>query len=621
MEGNKTENVTKYFDILPPSLAIQAMRSNGYKDTAYAVAELIDNSLQAGEKVPHRSTEVEVVCIERPIHFGERTIFRVSEIAIYDNASGMDIATLREAMQFGQGTNLDLENQKGIGKFGMGLPNASISQCKRLDVYSWQHGICHHTYLDIGEISEGAIREVPYPQEVEIPTYWKELLASEIQDSGTLVVWKQIDRATWAKSRAFFKNAEFIIGRMYRYFLAEGKARIRFAAYSDAGGNSFSPIDEFYVRPNDPMMLMKNTMAPEPFTEVPAFDQWGEPDDLIVQIGFNRTSKVTIRYSVATEEARDTGALGQSAGSKPLGKFVAKNLGVSIVRASRELELNKTWNNPSEPRERWWGVEISFDPSLDDVFGVTNDKQSATKLIRSDLREDAQQEDMSVNEFTTHLVEAEDPKYPIYQISNAIDKRLSEMKRHIIKQKEGQNIVAKGVPGISEAEARASIVTSERVNKTGKEGRSDNNSTATDEKKVEAIKEALEEAGAPMQDAQKIAVQSVERDLKYFFTNTEHSSPAFFDVQEKSGMLFTRINTKHPAYDQFFALLENDGNELSEDNPALTGLKLLLTAWARMEDEAPERDMERLQEIRIKWGQLAREFMQGEAKLNFALMR
>lgn len=33
---------------VPAHLAIEAMRDNGYKNTAYAVAELIDNSIQAG---------------------------------------------------------------------------------------------------------------------------------------------------------------------------------------------------------------------------------------------------------------------------------------------------------------------------------------------------------------------------------------------------------------------------------------------------------------------------------------------------------------------------------------------------------------------------------------------
>ena len=33
---------------------------------------------------------------------------------------------------------LMLSGDKGIGKFGIGLPNASVSQCKKVEVYTWQ---------------------------------------------------------------------------------------------------------------------------------------------------------------------------------------------------------------------------------------------------------------------------------------------------------------------------------------------------------------------------------------------------------------------------------------------------------------------------------------------------
>ena len=40
------------------------MRSSGYRDTAHAIAELIDNSVQAGDQLPSEMTEVEVICID-----------------------------------------------------------------------------------------------------------------------------------------------------------------------------------------------------------------------------------------------------------------------------------------------------------------------------------------------------------------------------------------------------------------------------------------------------------------------------------------------------------------------------------------------------------------------------
>ena len=47
------------FSIVPPHLAVRSMRDNGYKNMAYALAELVDNSIQAGAR------SVEVLLAER----------------------------------------------------------------------------------------------------------------------------------------------------------------------------------------------------------------------------------------------------------------------------------------------------------------------------------------------------------------------------------------------------------------------------------------------------------------------------------------------------------------------------------------------------------------------------
>src|SRR5207249_1154532 len=94
-----------------------------------------------------------------------------------------------------------------------------------------------------------------------------------------------------------------------------------------------------------------------------------------------------------------------------------------------ELEMNSSFDNRSEPRDRWWGVEVLFDPALDDVFGVTNNKQSATFFTRMDLDEDAKLEDMTPGQYRERLEESNDPRLVIYDISTAIDKMLREVIR------------------------------------------------------------------------------------------------------------------------------------------------------------------------------------------------
>jgi sensor histidine kinase regulating citrate/malate metabolism len=133
-------------DIVPTHLVVKAMRDSGYKNAAYAIAELMDNSIQAG------ATNVELLCGERVERLTQRTRSRIKEIAVLDNGCGMDAETLQMALQFGNGTRLG--DFSGIGRFGMGLPNSSILQARRVDVWSWQDGPnkAIHTYLDIDEI-------------------------------------------------------------------------------------------------------------------------------------------------------------------------------------------------------------------------------------------------------------------------------------------------------------------------------------------------------------------------------------------------------------------------------------------------------------------------------------
>ena len=130
-------------EIIPPELAVKAMRDSGYKNTAYALAELIDNSVQA------KATSVQVICIEEYQQVNKRSRRRIQAIGVLDDGVGMTPEILRLALQFGNGTHLT--DRRGIGRFGMGLPNSSISQCRRVEIWTWQNGPDNamYTYLDL----------------------------------------------------------------------------------------------------------------------------------------------------------------------------------------------------------------------------------------------------------------------------------------------------------------------------------------------------------------------------------------------------------------------------------------------------------------------------------------
>jgi hypothetical protein len=73
------ETVIEDASFIPADLAIQAMRDSGYKNTAYALAELIDNSVQAEAK------NIEIICLEEMVQLADRRRKRLTKIAVLDD--------------------------------------------------------------------------------------------------------------------------------------------------------------------------------------------------------------------------------------------------------------------------------------------------------------------------------------------------------------------------------------------------------------------------------------------------------------------------------------------------------------------------------------------------------
>ena len=118
--------------LFPSSLTIRALRDSRYNNSAYAIAELVDNSIEA------QAPLIELLCMEKPQRVESRISRRVYKLAVLDNGTGMDVMTLLDALKFGGGTRHN--STRGIGKYGMGLPTSSMSQCKRVDVWTWDRG-------------------------------------------------------------------------------------------------------------------------------------------------------------------------------------------------------------------------------------------------------------------------------------------------------------------------------------------------------------------------------------------------------------------------------------------------------------------------------------------------
>lgn len=372
----------------------EALRNTGYKSIDSAVAEIVDNSIEA------QATENFIILHESVNPEAKRKIKCVQEIAFLDNGIGMDEEVLGKCLGYGIGTRFE---RKGMGRFGVGLPQASMYACPRVEVFSWQYGIenCKYVYLDIREVTEGKQTEIAAPEAVEFPAKYEKFIHYQCQDKkynfsehGTLVIWKDCDRVV-PKTVPYLKpQLEFSLGQKFRYFLVHDTCNIRIINFN----NEDNSTD---ILPNDPLFLLENNRIlgnPEnpgsaDQTEreklEPLFEPYVTEDtpngikevpvkywDIVEET--EKEAIVTLKFSKIKSKFYDQQAFpGGNPGGSEMGKEVKKMQGISVVRAGREIDFGRFdyFDNDNKPTHRWWGCEIYFTPELDEAFGVANNKQ------------------------------------------------------------------------------------------------------------------------------------------------------------------------------------------------------------------------------------------------------
>jgi hypothetical protein len=591
--------------IIPPELAVKAMRDSGYRNTAYALAELIDNSIQAD------ASEVELICVEKYEQINSQKRLRLQEIGTIDNGNGMSAQTLAIALQFGNGTHL--EDRAGIGRFGMGLPNSSISQCRRLDVWTWTNGPDNaiHSYLDVGDIQSGVKDRVPLPSPSPVPAKWRER-SEVLGTSGTLVVWSHFEeyRLTWRGAEATLRNTEAIIGRMYRKFINDGRVAIHLVRVEDGGESS-----RRLAVVNDPLYLMRNSSTPEPFNKEPMFQPWGENDEEFTIEFDGKLHKVFVRFSWARPETVPDDGLNR--GSKPYGKHAMKNLGLSIVREGRELDLDTSWTNSYDPTERWWGAEVEFPATLDEIFGVTNNKQSATifsQLAQYDWKADAEDNE-SRSSFIERASGEGDPRALLIPIVEHIRDQITQLRKRTEQQTKGTR--GSGGRKRHEEPGVEDTVTSKFRQRAdeGHETPQDTEDFDTDDRDVYED-DLKDDKHYPDDVAKAIADAILTRKRKVAFLEKAMEGYAFFNVESvQGGVTNVVFNSNHPFFDNLVKALNPDTDEDTEKelldrvNTASDTLRVVFSAWARYEMEEI-RHKQRLSDMRQEWGKMARFFLE-----------
>jgi len=320
-----TQQPQRVDDLVVSSNFIRAVREAGYLNISTALAELVDNSLQA---------DATVVAIT----IGRATSEALPEITVVDNGIGMTKPDLEQCLRFGGSSRFDA--RQSFGRFGMGLPAASLSQARHVEVTAWRNaGFEQTVFLDVDEIVAGAA-----------PALVARRGPRGIGQSGCRVRWVECDRIEYRRLAWLERALHRDLGRMYRRFIATGLS-------ITINGSKVEAVD-----PTLQGTKLEGASAALAFEELHYELETPRGDTEVVTVRFAMLP-VHRWHSLDNVTKRRIGIVGGG--------------GVSILRAGREIATG--WHlmggKRRENYDDWWRCEIEFDPGLDEHFGITINKQ------------------------------------------------------------------------------------------------------------------------------------------------------------------------------------------------------------------------------------------------------
>ena len=294
------------------------------------MAEFIDNAIQAGA----RTISVDVLK-------GEDERFPI-EILVTDDGMGMDASTLENALTFGGSSRFG--DRSSLGRYGMGLPNGALSRARRVELYTWQAGEVLVSRLDVDEMIAEREATLPPVETIDRPSFVPN------SESGTLVYLKRCDRLEYKRAATICRRLEEELGRIYRYFLADGLELC-------VNGRRIQAVDPLFL------LARARNRGGRQFGDTLVYSLVGPSGPGNIKVRFSELP-VDRWHSLSGDEKRSLG--------------VTSGPCVSVIRAGREID--RGWyfmgGKRRENYDDWWRCEIQFDPALDEHFGITYAKQA-----------------------------------------------------------------------------------------------------------------------------------------------------------------------------------------------------------------------------------------------------
>lgn len=339
-----------------PAALIESLRSIGYTIET-ALADIIDNSISAN------ASKIDIRFL-----WHEHSPW----IAIIDNGNGMSADELHAAMRFGSLSPTEERAKNDLGRFGLGLKTASISQCRNLTVCSKSSSQLNACQWDLNTISESKgdkwLLNVFDGQAIESDHLLSELSKDYLADtSGTVVLWRHLD--------AILAGTEAI------------DSERKFSELMSAARNHIETVFHRFLSPDPGQKAVKISFNN---SELAAFNPFGPSIPARQEKQLERISLQGETIEIQPYILPHPNKVSRTEYEKYAGEGgYLQNQGFYVYR-NRRLIVKATWFRliKKEELNKLVRVRIDIPNSLDHLWAINVDKSQVTppEVVRKQLK-------------------------------------------------------------------------------------------------------------------------------------------------------------------------------------------------------------------------------------------
>ena len=340
-------------------LLMGSMRSMGYSFEA-AIADVIDNSVSAHAK------NIRLLFPSDPLG--------VIAVGILDDGQGMSSSSLFEAMRYGSSSSETTREIDDLGRFGLGLKSASLSQCRKLTVISKEKGkrcsAFSWDYNLIQEEKKWIVVEYDVEEITNLP-YYSEFSK---QSSGTLVIWQDFDVIAKSSDGQVFETLNELKDSVY------GSVSLIFHRYLSSASDPLCMfLNNQKIKPQDPFLENHKKTTTKKERTIAIKDSEGKERQIKVK-------PFILPFATDLKESDKKLVGGIENLRAKQGFYVYRN---------RRLIIWGTWFGMKPRAELTKNARIRVDipNTLDDIWSIDIKKQTAAipKRIQNQLKETVRQ--------------------------------------------------------------------------------------------------------------------------------------------------------------------------------------------------------------------------------------